>query len=262
MFGLGACLGLVIIPTSREITTQDDLLVSVFEAWSACNSYIMCGHFSAHGNPQSLAPDQVQELKPSSAVSVIDTDLEAEVVASLETETHIRDWQAEQQRQADAVVAFAAERERAAAAAAADVALRAQLVAERALADSVRRERFRQEKEANLPPEPSTSDNDQGPILTCVFRLPDGGRFTRRVRAQDQLQLLFDFVDSKGAGGLESGSYSLVSQFPRRLLSPASGVSTLEQLEMSGGQHSFFVEARTAGNANDTIVEGEGVRVS
>lgn len=222
----------------------------------------MCSDLPAHGSPPSLAPHQVQELKPSSAVSVIDTDLEAEVVASLETETHIRDWQAEQQRQADAVVAFAAERERAAAAAAADVVLRAQLVAERALADSVRRERFRQEKEANLLPEPSTTDNDQGPILTCVFRLPDGGRFTRRVRAQDQLQLLFDFVDSKGAGGLESGSYSLVSQFPRRLLSPASGTSTLQQLEMAGGQHSFFVEARTAGNANETIVEGEGVRVS
>ncbi|MEW5303462.1 MAG: hypothetical protein WDW36_006150 [Sanguina aurantia] len=205
---------------------------------------------------------RVQELKPSSAVSVIDTDLEAEVVASLETETHIRDWQAEQQRQADAVVAFAAEREHAAAAAAADVALRAQLVAEGALADSVRRERSRQEKEANLPVEPSASDEDQGPILTCVFRLPDGGRFTRRVRAQDQLQLLFDFVDSKGAGGLESGSYSLVSQFPRRLLPPSSGASTLEQLEMSGGQHSFFVEARTAGSANETMVEGEGVRVS
>lgn len=204
---------------------------------------------------------QVQELQPSSAVSVIDTDLEAEVVASLETETHIRDWQVEQQRQADAVVAFAAERERAASAAAADVALRAQLASERALADSVRRERFMQEKEASLPAEPSVSDSSRGSILSCVFRLPDGGRFTRRVQSQDSLQLLFDFVDSKGGGGLESGSYSLATQFPRQLFPPSSGSASLEQLGLTGGQHAFFVEANLVVVAAATVVEPDGVRV-
>lgn len=182
-------------------------------------------------------------------------------MASLETETHIRDWQTEQQRQADAVLAFAAERERAASAAAADVALRAQLAAERALADSVRRERFMLEKEAALPVEPSISDSSSGSILTCVFRLPDGGRFTRRVHLHDPLQLLFDFVDSKGGGGLESGSYSLATQFPRQLFSPSSGSATLEQLGLVGGQHSFFVEAKVAAAAGATVVEADGVRV-
>lgn len=37
------------------------------------------------------------------------------------------------------------------------------------------------------------------------------------------MQLLFDFVDSKGASGLDSGSYALVTQFPRRVFLPPAG---------------------------------------
>ena len=37
------------------------------------------------------------------------------------------------------------------------------------------------------------------------------------------LQLLFDFVDSKGASGLDPGSYALVTQFPRRVFLPPAG---------------------------------------
>ena len=39
------------------------------------------------------------------------------------------------------------------------------------------------------------------------------------------LQLLFDFVDSKGASGMQPGSYSLVQQFPRRQFLPEAAAA-------------------------------------
>lgn len=79
------------------------------------------------------------------------------------------------------------------------------------------------------------------------MRLPSGVRKGRRFRASDPLAALFDFVDveaadgrSKGdaggrsssAGGVQDGalvpgSYRLVSQFPRRVLSEEDGSSSL-----------------------------------
>lgn len=55
------------------------------------------------------------------------------------------------------------------------------------------------------------------PVVACAFRLPDGKRLTRRFRSCAPLVRLWEFVDSRGAGGL-AGPYALVSQFPRRTL--------------------------------------------
>lgn len=152
---------------------------------------------------------------------------------------------------------------------------------------AARRERVRRGKEAGLPAEPPADSAE--PLVTCLFRFPDGGRHSRRfplgaplqvgglvrlwwwgrdgwncvmqaVAAQlaahiccclcrnvqnacpagafappistpasplpphrPALQLLFDFVDSKGASGLDPGSYALVTQFPRRVFLPPAG---------------------------------------
>ena len=76
-----------------------------------------------------------------------------------------------------------------------------------------------QEKEALLPPEPS--GNSQEPIVTCLFRMPDGTRASRKFLKSQPAQLLFDFADARGAGGLPFGSYQLVMQFPRRVVEHA-----------------------------------------
>lgn len=54
---------------------------------------------------------QVVELRPDPAVSVIDTDVEAEVVASMETEALIRAWEAEQAANAARMAELRAARE-------------------------------------------------------------------------------------------------------------------------------------------------------
>jgi hypothetical protein len=98
-------------------------------------------------------------------------------------------------------------------------------------------------------------------------RLPDGTRHSRRFARSDRLSSLFDFVDveldaaAKGAtpsaagGGdgaagpqpsLKPGSYNLVTQFPRSVVSEdTSGAKTFEQAGLAGGGGAaFFVEQK------------------
>ena len=77
-----------------------------------------------------------------------------------------------------------------------------------------------QEKAALLPPEPS--GNTEGPKVSCLFRMPDGTRASRLFLQNQPANLLFDFADAKGAGGLPFGGYHLVMQFPRRVVDAAS----------------------------------------
>ena len=71
-----------------------------------------------------------------------------------------------------------------------------------------------------LPPEPS--GNSEQPLVSCLFRMPDGTRASRRFLQTQPASLLFDFADARGAGGLPFGGYQLVMQFPRRVVSTAS----------------------------------------
>ena len=77
-----------------------------------------------------------------------------------------------------------------------------------------------QEKAALLPPEPS--GNAEGPKVSCLFRMPDGTRASRVFLQSQCANLLFDFADAEGAGGLPFGGYRLVMQFPRRVVDAAS----------------------------------------
>lgn len=93
--------------------------------------------------------------------------------------------------------------------------------AEEALAAALR------QKAAALPAEPGASDPG---AVTLMVRLPDGSRQSRRFAKSTPLQRVFDFVDVQCAGkAARPGSYSLVTQFPRRVLQPEGGRQTLEQ---------------------------------
>lgn len=74
-----------------------------------------------------------------------------------------------------------------------------------------------------LLPEPS-ADAAKSTYATCLFRLPDGHRISRRFLLSHPQAQLYTFVDSMGGGGLQPGSYQLVAQFPRRVI-PSPGAS-------------------------------------
>ena len=96
-----------------------------------------------------------------------------------------------------------------------------------------------QAKAEALPAEPEAST--QQPVSTCLVRLPDGSRLTRRFLSASPLQVLFDFIDANGAGGLAPGSYQLVGGYPRRVVGGALDGSLL-QADLGPGQHVLLLE--------------------
>lgn len=119
---------------------------------------------------------RICELHPEPAVSVIDTDLEAEINPSLETEEKIREeYEAAARRAAEAALATAAAAEKAEAEAAA------------AEQERLQREAYRLGKEQALPAEPPLGSAE--PIVTCLFRFPNGSRHSRRFPLSSPLQV-------------------------------------------------------------------------
>jgi hypothetical protein len=108
---------------------------------------------------------------------------------------------------------------------------------ERAAEDAARRVTVCAEAAAALPPEPAPSE----PHCTCLFRLPDGGRLTRRFAPGDAIAALFAYVDSEGGGGLWPGKYRLVSSYPRRVIEPASGSQTLADAGLAAGEQAALL---------------------
>ncbi|CAL5229441.1 g12764 [Coccomyxa viridis] len=175
----------------------------------------------------------VQKTRPGAAISVIDTELEAEVEPSLETEQRLvaeeaareeaaRKQEAELGRLAREALAQAAEAERQRAQQEADL------------------ERLRQEKGASLPPEPPA---DESATTACLIRLPNGARFQRRFRISDPLPALFDFLDAQDIGSAP-GTYSLVTQFPRRVIqiSQFPDKATFADAGLTGRQEALLLE--------------------
>jgi len=176
---------------------------------------------------------RVRELEPAGAVSIIDTEVEAEVHPSIETEEKLLAEEMEAQRRIEAAAAVAkknAEEE-----AEKEAAQVAEIARRKATMDS---------KSAFLEqhyPEPDVGSTI--PVITCLFRLPDGGRYTRRFSIATPLQTLFDYVDSIGASGKLPGEYRLVTQYPRHVFDyPSStGEDSEKQVVMAasmalGGQ--------------------------
>ncbi|GLC63546.1 hypothetical protein PLESTF_000047900 [Pleodorina starrii] len=218
-------------------------------------------------------PLRVQELQPSHAVSVLDTELAADVVPSLEAEEYLRRWEEEQRQQqarlaqlaaerAEREAAEAAERAAAEAAAAAERAQREAAEAAAAEAAAAAAAAARERLAAALPPEPepASSSSSSDSIVTCAFSMPDGTRISRRFAADAPVQALFDFVDSRGAGGWERGSYALVTRMPRRVVGPeaAAGGRTLREVGLAAGMEAFLLEALAAPPATAARMDVDG----
>lgn len=147
------------------------------------------------------------------ACSIIDTDLEAEVHPSIETEERMfqEELRARQLKE---------ERARA--------AQEAAMVQE---AETVARVEAMREASTRLGEIAAPAAGEAGVTLVMV-RFPDGKKCTRAFRASDPVWLLFSFVDANGASGLLPGEYKLVSQYPRvEIDGDSGGEGTVGQLE-------------------------------
>ncbi|KAK9833421.1 hypothetical protein WJX81_003671 [Elliptochloris bilobata] len=180
---------------------------------------------------------RVQKLHPAAAVSVIDTEMEAEVEPSIETQARLLAAEQEERLRQEELARVAAEREAQARAEAeaAEAAQAAAAAIEEQRADD--HERRRQASAAELRPEPPLGEPG---VATCVVRLPDGRRCAQRFRGSDPLGQLFAWVDAQGGGGAGFGPYNLVAMYPRRVVSLGGG--TLAEAGLAGGQETLVLE--------------------
>nr|XP_043640243.1 plant UBX domain-containing protein 8-like isoform X2 [Erigeron canadensis] len=92
-------------------------------------------------------------------------------------------------------------------------------------------------KEASLPQEP-TSDNENA--VTLLVRMPDGSRLGRRFLKSDKLQYLFDFIDVGRV--VKPSTYRLVRPYPRRAFSDTERNLTFNEVGLASKQEALFLE--------------------
>ncbi|KAF2313238.1 hypothetical protein GH714_009930 [Hevea brasiliensis] len=92
-------------------------------------------------------------------------------------------------------------------------------------------------KEASLPQEPASNDEN---AVTLLVRMPDGMRRGRRFLKSDNLRSLFDFIDIGRV--VKPGTYRLVRPYPRRAFSDGESALTLNELGLTSKQEALFLE--------------------
>ncbi|KAI9075132.1 hypothetical protein K1719_042863 [Acacia pycnantha] len=90
-------------------------------------------------------------------------------------------------------------------------------------------------KEAALPPEPSSEDEND---VTLLVKMPDGRRRGRRFLKSDNLQYLFDFIGTSWL--VKPGPYRFVS--PQRAFSEGEGALTLNEVGLTKKQEVLRLE--------------------
>ncbi|XP_069088792.1 FAS-associated factor 1 isoform X2 [Pleurodeles waltl] len=120
---------------------------------------------------------------------------------------------------------------------------------EREMAEQFRLEQMRKEQEEEreairlsleqaLPPEPK--EESRKPVSKLRIRTPSGEFFERRFLGSCKLQVVFDFVASKG---YPSDEFKLLSTFPRRDVSQYDPNKSLMDLKLYP-QETLFLEAK------------------
>eukprot|EP00308_Calcidiscus_leptoporus_P012138 CAMPEP_0119377762 /NCGR_PEP_ID=MMETSP1334-20130426/46502_1 /TAXON_ID=127549 /ORGANISM="Calcidiscus leptoporus, Strain RCC1130" /LENGTH=420 /DNA_ID=CAMNT_0007396779 /DNA_START=118 /DNA_END=1380 /DNA_ORIENTATION=- len=184
---------------------------------------------------------RILELKPESAVSLIDTDLEVEVSPSVEEEEQV----AHARAQAEAAAAAQAAAAQAAAAAAAMAEAEARRAIEEQIAATAAAETERRLRRsvavAALPAPPASSSEG---VVSVAIRCPDGQRLLCRFDRQTPLEALFLLVEAEWheaeGSRLLPADFKLVSAFPRRALTRSQ--LTLEAVGLGSAQEVLLVE--------------------
>ncbi|XP_050513741.1 FAS-associated factor 1 [Diabrotica virgifera virgifera] len=103
---------------------------------------------------------------------------------------------------------------------------RKRLESEKALSEA-KKEAFRKQVEADLPPEPSLEQGDS--ITKIRFRLPKGEHLERRFQTTTPLKVLLDFLIVKG---YPTEEFKVISSWPRRDLTSLDKSQTLKELKL------------------------------
>lgn len=186
---------------------------------------------------------RIVALEPDGAASIIDTDLEVDVLPSVEAEEAAKaEAEAAAARQAALEAAVRAKAEAAAAAEREQAAAAAQAAAEAAAARQARQAR-REAALAALPAEPASAG---GEGVQVQVRCPDGTRCTRRFDPRASTAVLFALVEAS-AWEMEfppSADFTLAASYPRRVVrrADADAGRTLAEVGVTAKQEALFVE--------------------
>ena len=193
---------------------------------------------------------RITELLPEGAASIIDTDLEVDVLPSVEFEEAMR-AEAERVKAAQEALERAQAEAAAKALEAARLAAQAQAQAqERAQAAAEARAVRRAAAGAALPPvEPDAGVG----VVAVQVRCPDGSKCTRRFLATDSAAALFTLVEASGWEECPE-DFLLCAAYPRRVVrrseAIAHGGRSLSDVGLNGRQEALFVELVTIGDAS------------
>eukprot|EP01025_Chloroclados_australasicus_P027761 TRINITY_DN27479_c0_g1_i1.p1 TRINITY_DN27479_c0_g1~~TRINITY_DN27479_c0_g1_i1.p1 ORF type:complete len:413 (-),score=61.58 TRINITY_DN27479_c0_g1_i1:245-1483(-) len=171
---------------------------------------------------------KVLTLQPDPEVSIIDTEMEAEIRPSIEYEDKLREEE-ELKRLKEEELRRAKEAEE---------------LRQKQLQEVQSRQRYEQQlriqqAKSKLSPEADPSEDH----VLCVFRLPSGNRTQRRFYKHVDVTQLFHFIDSleQEMQQTSTQSFRLVTQFPRRVVERELSGS-LEQQGFVDKAYVFFVE--------------------
>ncbi|CAL9205049.1 unnamed protein product [Musa hybrid cultivar] len=98
-------------------------------------------------------------------------------------------------------------------------------------------ERMLAAKQASLPQEPSSDDEN---AVTLLVRMPNGSRRGRRFLKSDKLQFLFYYIDIGRV--VKPASYRLVRPYPRRAFTEGESELSLSELGLTSKQEVLFIE--------------------
>ncbi|KAG7377779.1 Ubiquitin fusion degradation protein UFD1 [Phytophthora pseudosyringae] len=152
----------------------------------------------------------VAELKPESAVNILNTDLEVDMVPC---EAVAKKKEAEKRLEEEAACAVALAQEQ---------------------------EQWKANKVANLAPEPPAEERLQAKVVLKTSE----GQSTRRFLHSSPLRSVFDFVEA--LTGEEARHFQLAATYPRRLFGVNSADKSLQELGLNGRQEALFVEKLAA----------------
>ncbi|KAK3005502.1 hypothetical protein RJ639_016061 [Escallonia herrerae] len=169
-------------------------------------------------SPSLTAQRQIREQQDDEYLASLQADREKELKAREEAE--LRRLEEQAAREAELEV----ERQKEAA-------------SRRKLEEEQEIERQLAAKEASLPQEPSSDDEN---AVNLLVRMPDGSRRGRRFLRSHKLQCLFDFIDVGRV--VKPGTYRLVRPYPRRAFSGGESALTLNELGLTSKQEALFLE--------------------
>ena len=185
---------------------------------------------------------RIVELEPEGAASIIDTDLEVDVLPSVEYEEAMAAEAAKATARQAALEAAMEQRRQAEAKAALQAAAAARQAEAEALAAVEARTARRAAALVALPEQPPASNAE---AVTVQVRCPDGTRCIHRFEVHASASAVFNLVEASAWEDCPV-EFTLVAAYPRRVVTRAEVIAdpsrSLGDVGLSGRQEALFIE--------------------